>query len=409
MKRSCKHIDITDWKTVLPWVQECIFRHRDRYDFQHLLRDFGCIVEEDWDGTIHAIAKYAATSIKNRELILRPVHIREKRDVSSLKLRLIGEESAMQQVFDYIAVRACEEIWQRRIVPQQSSSIPGRGQVYGTAMISRWIRKDRRAANYAKNHRLKYSRKCRYFVKLDVKKCYQSMRVGCFMKLFARDCANEDLLWLWRSLLFRHRVLITDTEKIYEGFMIGALPSQQAAQYILSFLYRFAMGLHKTRRSIQTKVVTHMELFMDDMLLFSSDKRNLKSAVRKVIMFANRQFNITIKPNWQICDIDKTPVDMMGYVVHADGNVTIRPRVFLRTRRLALRIMRRGSISYRQAMRLSSYKGFFFQRQKRICFPLKSQKISKKLHLQSLFKSASRLIGNRERRKHACCIQLQAG
>ena len=37
MKRKCKRIDITDFDTIRPWVDECIRRHKKRYDFRDLL------------------------------------------------------------------------------------------------------------------------------------------------------------------------------------------------------------------------------------------------------------------------------------------------------------------------------------------------------------------------------------
>ncbi len=403
MKRSCKNINLRDPETVYPWVEECINRHHDRYDFLKMMHRIGglpnnCTIKntKEWDSAVKAISRYAAKAIAERSLDLPPVEIHLRQDNSSLKWRYIGRESPEQQIFDYIAVRAATDIWNRRFVPQQSSSIPKRGQVYGTAMISKWVTKDYRAAQYAKAHGLKYTRKCKCFVKLDVEQCYRSMRYEVFLKFFRRDCANTDLLWLWEELFKRHRVIIKGTDERYEGFMIGALPSQQAAQYLLSFVYRYATGLHKKRRGKFVKLISHMELFMDDMLLLSGSRRDLKVAVRKIVKYAKEELNITLKPGWHICNIDKTPVDMMGYLVHKDGAVTVRPRVFLRLRRCALRVMRKG-MSFRQAKRLSSYKGYVIQKQKKIKLKLCSHKIIKKLNLTKVFRMASRVTRERSR------------
>lgn len=419
MKRSCKHIDITDWKAVLPWVRECVNRHKTRYDFQKMICKVGGLTKAERDLAISGnaklldkacenIAREAAQRIKVRSLNLPPCHIREKQDHSTLKLRMIGKESAMQQVLDYIAVNSCNDIWKRRIVPQQSSSIKGRGQAYGAVMISKWFKADKRAADYAHGHNLKYTRKCKYYVKLDVKKCYQSLRVEKFMNLFRRDCGNEDILWLWEQLLKSHRVELPDGT-INEGFMIGALPSQMAAQYMLSFLYRYATNLHSTRRGKQKQMVSHAELFMDDILLTGSSYKDLKKATGLIIRYAQDELGLTIKPDWQICHTDASPVDMMGFVIHADGNVTVRPRVFIKARRMMLRTIRHG-ISLRQARRISSYKGFFWQKKKKHRkMPLKSWTADRKYHLWKIFKESARVVSRDERRKNENRIQRRTG
>ncbi len=95
----------------------------------------------------------------------------------------------------------------------------------------------------------------------------------------------------------------------------------------------------------------------------------------------------------------------MGYLVHKDGAVTVRPRVFLRLRRCALRVLRKG-MSFRQAKRLSSYKGYVIQKQKKIRLKLRSHKIIKKLHLIEIFRTASRVT--RERSKYESSIPAAA-
>lgn len=391
MKRSCKDIDITDTETVYPWVLDCILRHKKRHDFRDMVIHIGKMSRRKYYDALHGhdtaafaraaynIAAEAARRIAAKELGLRSVRIRQRIDRSSGKLRDIGDEEAMQQVLDYIAVYAAGDIWRRRIVYHQVSSIPGRGQVHGTQIIRRWIQQDNRAARWAHAHKSKYSRKCRYFVKLDIRKCYPSMHLEVFMDLFRRDCGDDDLLWLWETLLQSHRV------NGYQGFMIGALPSQWACQYMLSFVYRYAMNLHKTRKGKPRQLMTHMIMFMDDMLLFGSSRRDLKSAVRKIVKYTRDVLGLTIKSNWHIQSIDDAPVDMMGYVDHSTGKITIRARVFLRARRIALRFLRCRQLNIRQARRIASYKGYFKHSD--------SKKIIKKLRLTDLFAAAAHAVG----------------
>ena len=41
MRRSCKDIDLRNYKTLLPWVQDCIRRHHKRFDFRAMLKHYG--------------------------------------------------------------------------------------------------------------------------------------------------------------------------------------------------------------------------------------------------------------------------------------------------------------------------------------------------------------------------------
>lgn len=408
MKRSCKNTDIEDWQVISPWVYDCIDRHKRKRDFRELLCTLGNMSRDEYLNAIEtcnckafikaseSIAKEAARRISARELNLPPVHIRNMVDKSSGKERQIGKESAMQQVFDYVAKRSCDEIWRRRIVPQQASSIKGRGQAFGVNMIQNWIQKDNAAWRWASEHGQKYSRKCKYYVKLDVKKCFPSMRLETFMKFFERDCGNKAVIWLWRRLLESHKV------QGYEGFMIGALPSESAAQYLMSFLYRYAMNLCKERRGKQVKLITHALYFMDDQVYFSSSRKDLKMAVRQIIKYANDELGISIKPNWHICCIDETPLDTMAYVIHSDAVVTVRPRVFIRARRMILRFIRTGRMTIEQARRLCSYKGYFCpnpknSRARQIHLNLRTRKIERKLQLRKTFITAAKVVSNYER------------
>lgn len=411
MIRSCKNIDIEDWQTVEPWVYECIDRHYKRRDFKRLLLTIGSLSDEDYRRVVKDankmpllkaaanLAKEAVRQIKNRTLELEPVHIREMADRSSGKIRQIGKESAMQQIFDYIAKRSCEDIWKRRIVPQQVSSIAGRGQNFGISMIQGWIEADNAAAKWAYKHGKRYYRKCKHYVKLDVRGCFKAMRLARFMKLFRRDCGNEAIIWLWYELLSLHRV------DGYERFMIGALPSETAAQYIMSLLYRFAMSLHKQRRGKSAKLINHALLFMDDQIYYGSSRRDLEIAVKKIIKYAADELGLEIKANWHICDMDGIPLDAMGFVVHADSTVTVRPRVFIRARRAALRYLRRSRMTVKQARRLSSYKGYFYPnrrkcRKRHIRLNLKTRKVDKKYKLAAVFAKAAAVVSRYERRKH---------
>ena len=395
MKRSCKHIDITDLNTIRPFVSDCCRRHKKRYDFRSLFIRHGmskqdyqtAIKSQDFsmfNEVIDNIALDAISRIKNQDLQLPPVRLREMKDNTTGKIRLIGIECAMQQVLDYIAVYSAMDIFKRRMVHEQASSLPGRGQLYGTKLIQKWVKKDYDAMRYAKRHNLSYTSKCKYFVKLDIILCYPSANSDKFLELFRKDCANDDIFWLWSQLIESYKV------DGHTGFMIGALPSQWAAQYMLSYLYRNAKNLHYTRRNRRYKMVNHMLLFMDDMLMIGSNKKALLIAVTSVVQYAHMFLGWNIKRNFSIKLLSDNNIDMMGYVIRRDGSISIRGRNFIHARRLALRYQSKPLLNISNAKRILAYKGYFKYSNSRFAY--------NKYGLNKLFYNAALLMSDHDRR-----------
>lgn len=397
IKKLCKNIDITNPETIKPWIRECVIKHRKRHDFKALLRhhgmDKGQYIEMVETGNIDllepaldSLSLTTAELIRNHEPLNLPKPIiRTRLDVTTGKIREIGCECAMQQVLDIIAVNGAMDVLMRRIKPQQASSVVGRGQIYGMHMIRRWVKKDNAKLQYAHRHQLRATSDMKYFVKCDIRHCYQNMRLEHFMRLFERDCGNADLIWLWHVLLESHRI-----DDKHQGFMIGALTSQWAAQYVISFAYDHIMALKTTpRRGKERKLVSHMCFFMDDILMTSSSRRSLVTATRSLVHFMMSEFSLTIKPNWDVKEFSDQGIDMMGFIVYRTGKVAIRARNYVRARRMALRA--KNHISYKQAKRIASYKGFFTHTD--------SQKAKAVLMLPAVWANARKVVSECDKRR----------
>lgn len=401
VKRSCKDIDMRDPSALLPWVEECVHAHYRSRKFRRLLTSVGGMSRAEYDaavetmdrsmlaGACELVAEECARVVSERDMsLLTPVRIVTKMDRSTGKMREIGSECAMQQVLDMVAVKASSEVWSRRMVPQQVSSVKGGGQVRGMAEIREWVSDDDRAERWAKAHGKKYSRKVKDFAIVDLEKYFRNLLPGIFMSLFTRDCANRDLVWLWGALLRTHGA------DGYPGVMIGALTSQWAAQYVLSFVYRHIMDMRKERRGKKVKVVTKMLMQMDDQLICARSRRDLMMAVREAISYC-RSLCLSVKPTWQAKDIAESGIDMMGFVVHRSGKVTVRPRIFKRLRRMLLRAMRRRVLALSQAKRICSLMGWLKHSDHR--------KAYKKLRVKEAMRKASVTVSYyaKKEREHA--------
>ena len=398
MKRGAKNIDIKNPEIILPWVTECIFRHIKRHDFRKLLRKHGMSTAQfkaaqiknkrgkvvDYDREAFApyikiIAEEAAEQIARRELIIEPIKIALRVDPSSGKLRYIGVECPMQQIFYYIVVKSSMDILMRFIVLEQVSSIKKRGQDMGVKLIRYWV----------KNHKPKYH------VKGDITKCFPSAKYERFLELFGRYCVNNDILWLWAYLFETHRAAYR-TIKNYKGkcgMIVGALPSCWAVQFMLSWVYRFAKGLHYERRGQRIKIFEDALFFMDDILLTGNNRLKMQRSFGKVIKYARDFLGFSIKPNWHIKELEQEPIDMMGYVIHADGHITIRARVFLRARRNVLRYNASGSYKLKQAQRACSYKGYFKNSN--------SYQVRHKYDMNKAMRAAAHVVSEHDRRDGA--------
>lgn len=354
MKRSCKHIDITKVATIRNWVSWCVARHyKKRADFRRLLVSYGYDEaaegyeeEKSWWNAIDSISLHIVNMIKNRKLELDPVRITEKVDKNSGKVRLIGCESALQQCMDYVAVFSCEEIWKRRIDIFQASSMPGKGQIYAKNLVRDALKKDNARVEYGKRHKIRYSRKYRYYAKTDIKKDFPSARYPKFIAVFKKDCANEDIVWLWEALLKTHRVYYKKSDgstELYLGFMIGALTSQYAMIYMLSFASRRLRGK-----------VNFVACFMDDFTILDSIRKRMRDSILDMEKYLYEEFELTLKQNWSIQKIaDDTPIDFVGYRIYPDGKVELRRRNWKKIRRYLLLPF----ITFKQCKTIASLKG----------------------------------------------------
>lgn len=354
VKRSCKHVCIRDVDTIKDWVSWCVARHYDkRRDFVRLMAEHGYVPLEDhiadsdsWWKAIESISRLIISMIENRKLELEPVRISEKVDKNSGKMRLIGCESALQQCIDYVAVYSCMEIWQRRIDPLQASSLSGRGQIFILHKLQKALKKDHARQEYGRKHGIRYSLRYRYLTKTDVKSCFKSGDKDKFLAMFSRDCANEDIIWLWGALFETHRVWYYDLAGnllFYMGFLIGSLISQFAMIYMLSFASTLLRGM-----------VNAVYCFMDDFVILDSVRKLMKKAILVMRNYLYDTFGLVIKATWNILKLDDaTPVDFVGYRVYTDGKIEMRRR----NAGKLFRYIRMPFLTFKQCKTIASMKG----------------------------------------------------
>lgn len=361
MKRLCKDVDITDRDLISRAVYACLDKKYRRNDVIRYMSQVSGLKENQiryiyfrygkrgMYPIVELIIAELQSEIISESVSFPKIWYREKVDGSSGKVRRIGIQNVKQQLYDYIAVEGLKPVL-KRIGEFQYASIKGRGTTKGKDIISRWIR----------------NRNMRYFVKLDVRKCFESIDHDLLIEFLEKHIKNDKLIWLIKTLI----------RSFERGLSIGSYLSQYLCNLYMSILYHYIMEeLYKTRRGKRVNLAHHCLIYMDDILMIGSQRRDIEKAVNQVIKKA-KEMGLKIKSNYQVRPIDGNCIDMMGFKIYRT-HTEIRGRIFLRVRR-SFRIARKH-ITIRTAKKCISYYGYLkHTNSKRIIRKWKARKIIKK-------------------------------
>lgn len=344
MKRLCKDVDITDRGLISKAVYACLSKKYKRNDVVKYLSQVSGIKQEYIRCIYYRYGKKAMypfteiviskiqNEIKSGNISFPEIWYREKVDGSSGKIRRIGIQNIKQQIYDYIAVEGLKPVL-RRIGEYQYASIEGRGTTKGKEVISHWIR----------------NRDMRYFVKLDVRKCFESIDHDKLMGYLRERVKNEPLLNLVDLLIgsFEH------------GLSIGSYLSQYLCNLYMSILYHeIKEHMYRVRRGKRgekrVNLVRHCLIYMDDILMIGSRKIDLEKAVKLTVQKAS-EMGLQIKDNYQVRQIEGNNIDMLGYKIYRT-HTEIRGRTFLRVRRSFRRARKR--LTEGVARKCLSYYGY---------------------------------------------------
>lgn len=367
MKRYCKNIKLdADW--IKSSMLECLSDKWDRLDVAGFLAEYQegrellpkravqrmIRADRTWaEPLIQKAAIEMAQEIRDRKISFPAIRYSMRYDGNSGKIREIGVESIKQQVYDYVAVNALMELFNRKIGKYQCASIPGRGQVYGKKAIEKWIRKN--------------PAKTRAGAKGDVHHCYPSINIRKLMRFLRKQVKNEDLLYLVETLVHSYK----------QGLSIGSYLSQWLCNYYLSFAYHYAeQKLEKVRKSKRgpakrVRLIYAVIFYMDDILILGPRKADVRKAMQLLVKFFKDELDLEIKANWKLFQVDYIGkdgrhhgdcIDMMGYKIYRD-HTEVRRNIFLRSRRAFVRlrkqVKRRIGIALDLAYRCVSYFGWY--------------------------------------------------
>ena len=126
-----------------------------------------------------------------------------------------------------------------------------------------------------------FAKSSRYFLKMDVRKYFDSINHKTLKTLLGKIIMNKTALGVFYEFVDSAGSLSST------GIPIGNLTSQYFANYYLSaFDHYFKEHLH-TRRYIR---------YMDDILIFSENKKDIKSMYETATAYVGEKLKLTLKP-----------------------------------------------------------------------------------------------------------------
>lgn len=316
--------------------------------------------------------KPPGVEVDNPELAYKPKKRKPKFIREHSKTRKIYMPEIHEQWLHHIIVLILEPIILATAYPYSCGSFPKRGAHYGKKQMLKWIRS---------------GKGIKYFAKVDIRHFYDNIRIDVLMRELGVRIKDEWFLYIIRLCL----------SGFTKGIPLGFYISQWLANYILEPLDRLItekIGLKKDER------------YMDDIVIFSDNKKSLHRAISAIKMMLGRRFRLKLKRNYQVCRFDFVkkngkrtgrPVDYMGFVFYRNRTV-IRESIMLSATRLATKMEKskkalRGYYE-KHVKAMLSYMGWFTHSDTYGCY---EKWIKPIIHVGRLKKIASKLDKRRNR------------
>ena len=147
----------------------------------------------------------------------------------------------------------------------------------------------------------KFNRRYDYFLKLDVRKYFDSINHNILMKTLKKKFKDYSVLELFQKIIYSYEVTKG------KGVPIGNLTSQYFANHYLAELDHF----------IREELEIHAYIrYMDDMVLWHDDKEYLKECLRKIKTLLNDGLKLELK----LYQLNRTDcgVNFLGYKLKND-------------------------------------------------------------------------------------------
>lgn len=309
---------------------------------------------------VHVYAARLVSELKTGKWVHQPG--KKRHIVSNRKDREIEIARLKDHIVQWMAMLTIEDLETKKMYRHSCGNLPRRGIEDARKTVEKWVR----------------SGDCKFFVKLDIRRFYQTVNLKKLSDLLARHIKDKKFLALLEQIVYSSAEWTSIIEDPC-NLAIGYYSSPWFANIYLTPLDDFITGeLYKERRGKRVRYVKHYLRYVDDLLLMGTSKTDLKKAVKRIIAFCKEELEVEIKTAWEICQIGELlpadrngrmkvklgtkRVDIVGYTF-TTTTTRVRAHNFLRIRKLAKRIRKRltakGYIVLQNAQAMLSRIGWF--------------------------------------------------
>ena len=268
----------------------------------------------------------------------RPPHHEAKpcQDGSHKKIRMIQKPRWNdEQIIHHMLMRQFRPIVTRSLYRYACGSLPGRGTHYALRTVRRW--------------RDEYKGQKFYVAELDIRHFYDTVDTELLKARIDKTVRDRR----YKDLLFS--VIDGGAPGLPKGFYT----SPWLAHYLLTPLdYHIAQDLKPD----------HYLRYMDNMFIFSKNKKALHAIVREVSRYLREELHMEIKGDWQVYrfeglnrkagKVTGRAINCLGFVIH-NNRVGLRKSILKRIRGKALRMHRKRRCRRIDAAAILSYLGYF--------------------------------------------------
>lgn len=265
-----------------------------------------------------------------------PVDVHQTTEINDgieLKKRhIVCPNFAREQCVHHAIMNVCEPLFRKKFYQYSCGSVKGHGGDQAKKYIAKILQK--------------YPAKAKYVAKLDIKKFFANAKPSFIFRELRRTIRDKRVLRLF-VLILRSNKQIVDGQIIKGGIPIGFYTSPIFANVLLNALD------HYIKENLGVEFYVR---YMDDIIMFSPNKRKLKRACLAIKDYV-AGLKMELKPTWQVHRF--TSINFIGFQFKRGGLVRLRDRIFLKSVRCVRRVAAKVKLTIHDCLRILSYMGRF--------------------------------------------------
>lgn len=249
------------------------------------------------------------------------------------KKRVIIVPRYQEQIVHHMVVNTLIPIFSKGMYEHSYASLPNRGAHKGKKVIERWIRTD--------------PEHCKYCLKMDIRKFFDSIPHDILLEKLHNLIHDEKFMSILEEI-----ISVTDV-----GLPLGFYTSQWLSNWYLQDLDHYIK---------EDLGADHSMRYMDDMIIFGSDKEDLHRKKDRIDIFLKEHLGLKLKDNWQVFRFDYiTPdgkhkgrfLDYMGFRFYCD-RTTMRKTIMLKATRKAKKLSKKDKPTIYDMRQIMAYLGW---------------------------------------------------